>query len=122
MIVANAKGDVIPEQAHHPKSHLFYVGPDGDTAFTNFEFEAELMTEAGANGGIYFHTTPETNNWPQEGFAVQINNDCKDRRKTGSLYAVQDVSEQVVKDNEWFTVWIKVQGDRVLIKLNGKRW
>jgi hypothetical protein len=29
-----------------------------------------------------------------------------------------DVKEQYIKDNEWFTEYIKVEGKRVIIKLN----
>jgi hypothetical protein len=39
-----------------PRSHLFYVGPDGQADFKNFEFSAEVMTKNGANSGVYFHT------------------------------------------------------------------
>jgi len=120
MIVAHAQGDFIQEQAHHPKSHLFYVGPEGNASFSNFEFQAEVMTESRANGGIYFHTEYVENNWPQKGFEVQINNRQKDPRKTGSLYAVQDVAVPPAKDNAWFTVSIKVTGKRVVIKVDGK--
>jgi len=43
-----------------------------------------------------------------------------DWRKTGSLYAIQDVREVSVKDNEWFTEKIIVQGKRVTIFVNDK--
>ncbi len=121
MIVAHAQGHFIQEQARHPKSHLFYVGPDGNALFTNFEFQAEVMAESRANGGIYFHTEYVKSNWPQKGFEVQINNMQKDPRKTGSLYAVQDVAVPPAKDNTWFTVSIKVTGKRVIIKVDGKQ-
>lgn len=121
MIVARATGDPVKEQAPHPKCHLFFVGPDGDASFTDFEFQAEVKVDSGANSGIYFHTEFVEENWPQKGFEVQINNAYKDPRKTGSLYAVADVAEPVAKDDEWFTVWIRVEGKRVQIKVNDKR-
>lgn len=120
MIVARATGDSVKEQAPHPKCHLFFVGPDGDASFTNFEFQAEVKVDSGANSGIYFHTEFVEENWPQQGFEVQINNTYKDPRKTGSLYAVADVAEPVAKDDEWFTVWIRVEGKQVQIKINDK--
>ena len=43
-----------------------------------------------------------------------------DWRKTGSLYAIQDVREVSVKDNEWFTEKIIVQGKKVTIFVNDK--
>jgi hypothetical protein len=121
MMVARAIGDSVKEQAPHPKCHLFFVGPDGDASFTNFEFQAEVKVEPGANSGIYFHTEFVEKNWPQKGFEVQINNTYKDPRKTGSLYAVADVAEPVAKDDEWFTLWIRVEGKHVQIKINDKR-
>ena len=39
-----------------PRAHLFYVGPDGQAAFENFEAVAEVKARAGANSGFYFHT------------------------------------------------------------------
>jgi hypothetical protein len=49
---------------------------------------------------------------------VQVNNSHTDWRRTGSLYGIQDVKEVYVKDNEWFTEYIKVEGRRVIIKVN----
>ena len=37
-----------------------------------------------------------------------------------SLYAVQDVREVYVKDNEWFTEYIRVEGKRVIVKINDR--
>ena len=36
--------------------HLFYVGQEAP--FKNFDLKVDVMTEHGANGGIYFHTKP----------------------------------------------------------------
>ena len=60
--------------AEGPRSHLFYVGPDGLAGFTNFEFAAEVLSRPGANSGIYFHTDFQASGWPGQGFEVQINN------------------------------------------------
>jgi hypothetical protein len=49
-----------------------------------------------------------------------VNNSHTDWRRTGSLYAIQDVKEVFVKDNEWFTEKITVQGKRVVIMINDK--
>ncbi len=103
-----------------PFSHLFYVGADGKAHFQNFEFQAEVMTKPHSNGGIYFHTKYQPAEWPAAGFEVQVNNTYKDKRKTGSLYRVQDVLEPPAKDNEWFTERIIVQGNRAVVKVNGK--
>lgn len=101
-------------------SHLFYDGPAMNHNFKNFEFKAKVMTEPGSNSGIYFHTEYQDSSWPKKGYEVQVNNSHTDWRRTGSLYAVEDVKEVFVKDNEWFTESIMVQGKRVIIKINDK--
>lgn len=101
-------------------AHLFYDGDIQQHRFKNFEFKASVMTLPGSNSGIYFHTTFQQGGWPQKGYEVQVNNSQSDWRRTGSLYAIQDVKEVYVKDNEWFTEYITVQGKRVVIKINDK--
>ena len=78
------------------------------------------MTTPGSNSGIYFHTEYQESGWPSKGYEAQVNNSGSDPRKTGSLYAVQDVSEAPAGDGEWFTMYIKVQGDHITIKIDGK--
>lgn len=104
--------------AHGERSHLYYVG-DGKQ-FTNFELKIDVMTDPGSNGGIYFHTQYQPTNWPKAGYEVQVNQTHTDWRKTGSLYAVQDVKEQLVKDNQWYTYDITVKGKHITIKINDK--
>lgn len=101
-------------------AHLFYNGPVKDHRFSNFDFKAGVMTEPGSNSGIYFDTQYQESGWPEKGYEVQVNNSHTDWRRTGSLYAVEDVKEVLVKDNEWFTEHITVQGKRVIIKINDK--
>src|SRR5690606_7529410 len=36
-----------------PRAHLFYVGPVENHDFKNFEFKAQVMTQPGANSGIF---------------------------------------------------------------------
>lgn len=106
--------------AHGPTAHLFYDGTVQNHDFKNFEFKAEVMTTPGSNSGIYFHTQYQESSWPEIGYEVQVNNSHTDWRRTGSLYGIQDVKEVFVKDNEWFTEYIKVEGKHVMIKLNDK--
>ncbi len=120
IIVVQAKGNAIEGQAPHAKSHLFYVGADGQASFKNFVFECDVKTEPNANSGIYFHTEYVKDDWPQKGFEVQINNNSKDEWKTGSLYAVQDVLKSQAQDNNWFHVFIKVDEKRIVIKVDGE--
>jgi len=106
--------------AHGTVAHLFYDGAVQQHNFKNFEFKADVMTMPGSNSGIYFHTTYQQGGWPKKGYEVQVNNSQSDWRRTGSLYGIQDVREVYVKDNEWFTEYIKVEGKHVTIKLNDK--
>ena len=109
---------------HGERTHLFYVGPVHNADFKNFELSADVMTRPGANSGIYFHTAFQPSGWPAAGFEVQVANThegangYKERKKTGSLYAVRNVYKQLVNDNEWFRMNILVRGKQVQIRLN----
>src|SRR6476660_38281 len=106
--------------AHGPTAHLFYMGDVQSHNFKNFEFKAEIMTTPGSNSGIYFHTQYQDTSWPKKGYEAQVNNSHTDWRRTGSLYAISDVKDVTVKDNEWFNEYIMVQGKRIIIKINDK--
>ena len=106
--------------AHGPTAHLFYDGDVKQHNFKNFEFKADVITTPGSNSGIYFHTIYQEKSWPEKGYEVQVNNSHTDWRRTGSLYGIQDVRDVYVKDNEWFTEYFKVEGKRVIIKINDK--
>ena len=100
------------------RSHLFYSGAVNGADFVNFELKVDVMTEPGANSGIYFHTEYLMKGWPLKGFEVQISNTSKNLKRTSSLYGIIDVVESPAKDNEWFTEHIIVQGKRIIIKTN----
>jgi hypothetical protein len=78
------------------------------------------MTTPGSNSGIFIHTEYQEKGWPEKGYEVQVNNSQSDWRRTGSLYAIQDVKETFVKDNEWFTEYIKVEGKNIKVKINDR--
>lgn len=101
-----------------PRSHLFYVG-DG-VPFKNFELKVEVMTEPGANGGIYFHTKYQETGWPKGGFETQVNNTQSDWKKTGSLYDVANVGFAAAEDNKWWTQHIIVEGNTVTVKVDDR--
>ena len=105
---------------HGDRSHLFFVGNDGKADFKNFEFKCEVMTTPGSNAGIYFHTRYQDSGWPKYGYECQVNISHKDPKKTGSLYAVENVSNPPAKDNEWYTQHITVRGRRIILKVNDK--
>jgi hypothetical protein len=103
-----------------PRAHLFYEGPVGNHDFKNFEFKAQVMTAPGANSGMFIHTEYQDTGWPNKGYEIQVNQTHTDWRKTGSVYAFQDVKDVFVKDNEWYTEHIIVQGKKVTVKVNDK--
>jgi hypothetical protein len=105
---------------HGPTAHLFYEGDYKNHDFKNFELKVDVMTWPGANSGIYFHTQYQESSWPEKGFEVQVNNSHTDWKRTGSLYDVVNIKETYVKDMEWFTEYIKVDGKHVVIKINDK--
>jgi len=104
--------------ANGPVAHLFYDGNVKNHDFRNFEFRADVMTTPGSNSGLYFHTAYQDSSWPKKGYEVQVNNSHTDWRRTGSLYAIQDVKEVYVKDNEWYTESIVVKGKHITVKIN----
>ena len=103
------------------RSHLYYVGPVRRHNFKNFEFRADVMTHPSANSGIYFHTQFQPDNWPSKGFECQVNTSHSDPKKTGGLYNIKDVmNDAPSKDGQWFNYYIKVEGQHVIIKIDGK--
>lgn len=105
--------------ANGPRSHLFYTGPRAP--FKNFELKVDVKASHNSNGGIYFHTKYQDEGWPSAGYETQVNNTYSvDPRKTGSLYAVDDVHEQHVEDDTWWTQHVVVNGNHVVIKVNDK--
>jgi hypothetical protein len=104
--------------AHGPRSHLFYSGPVAEHDFKNFELEVEAMTTPGSNSGVFFHTEFQEEGWPARGYEAQVNNSHTDPRLTGSLYAIEDVLEKRVRDNEWFVERITVRDRRIIIQVN----
>jgi hypothetical protein len=101
-----------------PRCHLFYAGEEAP--FKNFHFVAEVMTTPGSNAGIYFHTKYQPTGWPKYGYECQVNVSHTDPKKTSSLYGVENVADPGLKDNEWYTQEIIVQGRRIQLKVNGK--
>ena len=103
---------------HGDRSHLFYDGPAHGHDFKNFELKAEIMAKHGANSGVYFHTIFQDTGWPDKGFEVQVNNTHGDPKKTAGLYDIKDNFTAPAKDDEWFTMTIRVEGKHVVVKVN----
>jgi hypothetical protein len=103
------------------RSHLFYVGPVANHDFKNFELSLDIKTFPKANSGVYFHTEYQETGWPDKGYEVQVNNTHKDVKKGAGLYAIKDNLEAPAKDEEWYTMRIKVEGKHVQTFVNGKQ-
>lgn len=107
-------------QVFGERAHLFYVGDVNNHNFKNFEFKVTVMTTPGSNSGIFIHTAYQEEGWPSQGYEIQVNQSHTDWRKTGSVYNMKDVKETFVKDNEWYTEHIIVQGKKITVKVNDK--
>lgn len=103
-----------------PRGHLFYDGPVGDHSFKNFEVKALVKTFPGANSGLYVCTAFQASGWPSQGHEIQVNNSHTDWRRTASLYGIIDTAERLVHDEEWFELYVKVDGKHITTKINGR--
>jgi len=99
-------------------AHLFYVGDP--VPFTNFDLKVDVMTDPGANGGIYFHTKYQEKGFPKFGFECQVDNTHSDWKKTGSLYDVVNIAKSPAQDNKWWTEEVIVQGRKIMVKIDGQ--
>ena len=103
-----------------PRSHLFH-----SETYKNFEAEVEVFAKPYCNSGLFFHTKYQEKNFPVKGFEIQVNNTAlgegtyRERKKTGSLYAVRNVYKQLVPDEEWFKMRVLVRGKNVQVWVNG---
>ena len=116
--------------ANGTAGHAYYDGEFRNHAFRNFELKVDIMTRANSNGGVYVLTEFQqkgenvraSGDFPSKGFEIQVNNSyARDQVKTGSLYHVQDVTEALAKDDEWFTEHIIVKGNTIIVKVNDKQ-
>ncbi|PQO37765.1 DUF1080 domain-containing protein [Bremerella cremea] len=108
------------------RAHLFYVGQDDDDLepFMNFELEAIARAEPNSNGGIFVHTDMSTRDAKlhlAKGYEVQLNSSLKEKRKTGSLYAIVDLDQSPVDETKWFRVRVVVQDKRITVHLDGNK-
>lgn len=118
---------VLTAHATHPenKGHLFFVGEDDELdRFTNFELVVDAKGEPNSNSGIFFHTDLETRDGKlhlKNGYEVQLNSTEKEKRKTGSLYDIQDLAESAVDESDWFKVRVRVEGKQIRAWINDKQ-
>ena len=94
------------------RSHLFYMTEQ----CRDCEFKAEVKINDGGNSGMYFRAGFEPG-WPK-GYEAQVNSTHTDPRRTGSLWDIDDIKEQLVPPDTWWRQHIIVKGNRIIIKVN----
>jgi hypothetical protein len=102
---------------------LIFSGPDArgildDGSYTDFTLSLELRTTAGGKGAVWFHTDPNLS----KGYRVAINNDRDDPvwwKMSGSLVAVRNLTKSFVKEDDWFTLDVTVEGKAITVCING---
>ena len=97
-----------------PASHLFWMERECE----NCEFKAEVKLNHSGNSGMYFRTAFGPG-FPK-GYEAQVENSSPDPQKTGSLYGIAKVLDQLIPDDTWWTQDIIAQGTHIIIKVNGK--
>ncbi len=95
------------------QGHLF-----SSKEYENFHYKADAKINDNGNSGMYFRAKMG-NAWPQ-GFEAQVNSTHDDKVRTGSLYNIKRVFEQLVPPDTWFTQEVIAYGDHIIIKVNGK--
>ena len=100
--------------------NLFYDGRIAGSYFKNFEFKVDVYTSPGSASGVYFHTRYEEEGSPAFGYKALINASREGESKTGSLVGASDSETTPHRDNEWFSYYIKVDGNKVTVKVNGE--
>lgn len=98
-----------------PRSHLFWMKEQCE----NCEWIATVRVNKGGNSGMFFRTQEIIPAFPK-GYEAQVNTSHKDPVKTGSLYNIKKVFEQLVPNDTWFTQRIIADGDHIVIKVNGQ--
>ncbi len=94
--------------------------------YKNFRYRVEVKVNDKGNSGMYFRTTPKPGF--MDGQEMQINSSHTDPIRTGSLYGMCHVYDQLVKPDQWFTYEIEVRDDewrgrqvtRVKVKVDNK--
>ena len=88
-----------------PASHLFWMVRECE----NCEFRAEVKLNHSGNSGMYFRTAFGPG-FPK-GYESQVENTSPDPQKTGSLYGIVKITDQLIPDDTWWTQHIIAQGE-----------
>jgi Domain of Unknown Function (DUF1080) len=115
------KGELICESGPD-KKYGYLVS---DKSFKNFELTVEFKQESNGNSGVFFHCSIEgtkISGWQAE--VAPLNN------HTGGIYESygrewlikpDPSKESVLKEGDWNTMVVKMQGNKVTTLLNGQQ-
>jgi hypothetical protein len=120
----SVKGGILKAHSTGKGPHLLFIGRNGQKKYKNFELVVVSKAEPNSNSGIYFHTDGTFRNeqgWLHYGYEVQLNCTAKEKRKTASLYGVEDLAVSPVNESEWFEIKIRVEDKRIQVWANGKQ-
>jgi len=92
-----------------------------DRSYQDFRITAEFFIDAPtANSGIYFRITDESTIRDTTAYEANINDERPDMEKsTGGLVNHAPPSEYIKTAGQWNTYDVSVQGDHIVIVLNG---
>jgi serine/threonine protein kinase len=98
-----------------PMSYLFSQRGD----YQDFHLRAEVQINDGGNSGLYFRIQKASGR--PKGYEAQINATHQDPQKTGSLYGIEKIRDQLHKPDEWFTLDVIAEGEHIIIRVNDKK-
>lgn len=75
--------------------------------YKNFKYKVELKINDHGNSGVYFRC-PRPNGSFSEGYEAQVDSTHADPIRTGSIYTMVHVYEQLVPPDTWFTYELEV--------------
>jgi len=78
--------------------------------YENFRYRVEMKINDGGNSGLYFRTTARPGF--MDGYEAQVDSTHTDPIRTGSLYGMCHVYQQLVKPGEWFTYDLEVSNSK----------
>ena len=96
------------------RSHLFWMVRECE----NCEFRAEVRLNHSGNSGMYVRAAFGPG-FPK-GYESQVENTSSDPQRTGSLYGMSKVLDQLVADDTWWTQTVIAHGNHIVITVNDK--
>lgn len=104
------RGDVIRGANGHG---INYAGP----LLKDFVFSAEVKATNHANGGVFFHGSPDEKK--DRGFEVQIYSPLDSVFPTGSIYGLVRSSVSADTEDRWFFLQVMVEGRKCRVWVDG---